>query len=164
MKGITIIVILSIIWSIISKIIEKRQIAKGEEWKKKQLEEGGGLRVDLKTSVKTPPQPPSTPVFTVDPEQIRVEALRRRAIQRKKSPEPVVEEVKRVKKEKVSKIRKLHKEVCPVPPTAFTIAKRPIPAHQIANMLKNRRNIRTAVVLSEILRKPLSLRSMSRVN
>lgn len=164
MKPIIIIMILSVIWSIISKIIEKRQIAKGEEWKKKQLEEGGGLRVDLKTSVKTPPQPPSTPVFTVDPEQIRVEALRSRAIRRKKSPEPVVEEVKQVRGKKITKIRKLHAEVCPVPPTTFTKAKRPILAHQIANMLKNRRNIRTAVVLSEILRKPLSLRSMTRVN
>ena len=164
MKGITIIVILSIIWSIISKIIEKRQIAKGEEWKKKQLEEGGGLRVDLKTSVKTPPQPPSTPVFTVDPEQIRVEALRSRAIRRKKSPEPVVEEVKQAKERRIKKIQELDAEVCPVPPPTFTKAKRPILAHQIANMLKNRRNIRTAVVLSEILRKPLSLRSMSRVN
>ena len=161
MKGITIIVILSIVWSVISSIIEKRQKAQKEKLKK----EGPTLQTNLKTSVKPTPKLQSAPVFTVDPEQIRVEALRRRrAQQQKKQPEPVVEPVKQEKQvvpqkgKYIQGITKLHDEACPVPPTEYTKPKKQSPARQIAVMLQNRRNLRTAIVLSEILQKPVSLR------
>ena len=158
MKGITFIVILSIVWSIISAIIEKRAKAN----KQLLIDQDQNRNIGLKTKRVVRPRPESAPVITVDPESVRVEALRRKLthLQAKqaKSPEPVVEQVKPAPKEKIALIEALHKEVCDLPPTQFVKPEKPTPGQQIAKMLQNRRNLRTAVVLSEILQKPVSIR------
>ena len=158
MKGITFIVILSIVWSIISAIIEKRQKANKQLLK----DQDQNRNIGLKTKRVVRPQPKSAPVITVDPELVRVEALRRKRahIQTKqaKPPSPVVDRIKPVPKKKIEKIKSLHKKACDLPPTQFVKREKPTPGQRIAKMLQNRRNLRTAVVLSEILQKPVSIR------
>ncbi len=158
MKGISFIVIMSIVWSIISAIIEKRAKAK----KQLLLDQNQNRNIGLKTKSVLRSQPKPTPIITVDPELIRVEALRRKRAQvqaKQANPlEPVVEKVKAGPKQNISKIQKLHKEACDLPPTTFVKPKKPTPGQQIAKMLQNRRNLRTAVVLTEILQKPISIR------
>jgi len=158
MKGITFIVILSIVWSIISAIIEKRQKANKQLLK----DQDQNRNIGLKTKRVVRPQPKSAPVITVDPELVRVEALRRKRahIQAEQAipSEPHVEPVKSLPKKKIAKIKKLHKEACDLPPTQFVKREKPTSGQQIAKMLQNRRNLRTAVVLSEILQKPVSIR------
>ena len=158
MKGISFIVIMTVVWSIISAIIEKRAKAK----KQLLLDQNQNRNIGLKTKSVVRSQPKPTPIITVDPELIRVEALRRKRAQvqaKQANPlEPVVEQVKAVPKENISKIKKLHKEACDLPPTQFVKREKPTPGKQIAKMLQNRRNLRTAVVLSEILQKPVSIR------
>ena len=158
MKGITFIVILSIVWSIISAIIEKRAKAN----KQLLIDQDQNRNIGLKTKRVVRPRPKSAPVITVDPELVRVEALRRKRahLQAKQEnpPEPVVEQVKPVPKKKIASIKKLHEEACDLPPTKFKKREKPTPGQQIAKMLQNRRSLRTAVVLSEILQKPVSIR------
>ena len=158
MKGITFIVILSIVWSIISAIIEKRAKAN----KQLLIDQDQNRNIGLKTKSVVRSQPKPTPIITVDPELIRVEALRRKRAQvqaKQANPlEPVVEQVKAVPKEKFAKVQKLHKEACDLPPTQFVKREKPTPSKRISKMLQNRRNLRTAVVLSEILQKPVSIR------
>ncbi len=159
MKGISIIVILSIVWSIVSAIIEKRQKAKTQQLKEESL----NRNIGVKTKPVVQPRSTPTPAITVDPEIVRVEALRRKRAHKTaeqiKQPPPLVKQVKPVaKKAKIAKIQKLHKEACVLPPTEYKKPKRPSAAKQISRMLRNRRSLRTAVVLSEIIQKPVSLR------
>ena len=159
MKGISIIVLLSIVWSIVSAIIEKRQKAKTQQLNGERQNRNIGLKTKPVVRSQTKP----SPVINVDPEIVRVKALRRKRAQETVEQitqlQPVVEQVKPIaKKTEITKLKKLHKEACDLPPTEFKRPKRPSPAKQIARMLKNKRNLRTAVVLSEILQKPLSLR------
>ena len=158
MKGISFIVIMTVVWSIISAIIEKRAKAQ----KQLLLDQNQNRNIGLKTKSVVRSQPKPTPIITVDPELIRVEALRRKRAQvqaKQANPlEPVVEQVKAVPKENFAKIQKLHKEACDLPPTTFVKPVKPTPGQRIAKMIQNRRNLRTAVVLSEILQKPISIR------
>lgn len=158
MKGISFIIIMSVVWSIISAIIEKRAKSKKQLLKDQSQNRNIGLKT--KPVVRSKPKP--SPVVTVDPELVRIEALRRKRAhiqaQQVKTPAPVVEQVKPLPKQKISKIKKLHKEACDLPPTVFAKPKKPTPGQQIAKMLQNRRSLRTAVVLSEILQKPISTR------
>ena len=158
MKGISFIIIMSVVWSIISAIIEKRAKAK----KQLLLDQNQNRNIGLKTKSVLRSQPKPTPIITVDPELIRVEALRRKRAQvqaKQANPlEPVVEQVKARPKQNVSKIQKLHKEACDFPPATIIKPEKPTPGQQIAKMIQNRRNLRTAVVLSEILQKPISIR------
>ena len=158
MKGITFIVILSIVWSIISAIIEKRAKAN----KQLLIDQDQNRNIGLKTKRVVRPRPKSAPVITVDPELVRVEALRRKRahLQAKQAipSEPLIEHTKSLPKKKSEKIKELHKEACDLPPTQFVKREKPTPGQRIAKMLQNRRNLRTAVVLSEILQKPVSIR------
>jgi hypothetical protein len=141
MKGITIIVILSVVWSIIASIIEKKKAAA------KKI-----TSVEEQPTVKT--------ALKVDPVKVKIESLRRRGL--KPSIPPTIE--KQVnplpnRSKSLKPISPLHTEDCPITPTIQPVRKNSIPANQLAKMLKNRRNIRTAIVLSEILSKPVSLRN-----
>ena len=158
MKGITFIVIMSVVWSIISAIIEKRAKAN-----KQLLKDQNQIRdIGLKTKPVVRSKPKPTPVITVDPDLVRVEALRRKRsyvqTQQAKKLDPVVQMAKPVAKKKISKIKGLHKEACDLPPTKLVAQKKPSTGQQIAKMLENRRNLRTAVILSEIIQKPISIR------
>ncbi len=139
MKGVTIIVILSVVWSIIASIIEKKKAA-------------------AKKVSAAEKQPTVQTEWKANPASVKVESLRRRAraasipsIEEKVQPAP--------KKQKgLQSIKPLHVPNCPLPPTTTNL-KKVIPAAQLAKMLKSRRNIRTAIVLNEILSKPVSQRA-----
>ncbi|MDP7006286.1 MAG: hypothetical protein QF718_08770 [Phycisphaerales bacterium] len=133
MKGVTIIIILSVVWSIIAGILEKKKAA------------------DKKAKLNTKEQP----YLKVDSVNVKVESLRR-----KRTPKQVKEVPKQVtsyKTDGLKSLRGLHKDDCPLPPTVQrqSVLK---PSIQLAKMLHNRRNLRTAIVLSEILNKPISKR------
>ncbi len=134
MKGVTFVIILSVVWSIVSGIIEKRKAAA-----KKEAAQG-----NLSTQ-SAHPQLQQSPV------NVKVQSLRRR-----KQPVSPPVQVARPKHE-IHPIAPLHKEECPLPPQESRQSA-PKPAGQIVELLNNRRNIRTAIVLSEILGKPVSQR------
>jgi hypothetical protein len=142
MKGITYLIIASVVWSIISGIIEKRK-AKA----KLAAQAGRDGASDPQAGAQT---------WKADPVSVKVESLRRRRKQQppKQQQTPVP---KRKSKRGFESIKPLHKAECPVPSLA-SLQKKPTPAKQLAKMLKNRRNMRTAIVLSEILGKPVSQR------
>ena len=139
MKGVTIIVILSVVWSIIASIIEKKKAA-------------------AKKVSTTEKQPTVQTEWKADPVSVKVESLRRRT--RAVSIPLIDEKVPQIpKKQKgLQSIKPLHVTDCPLPPTG-TNREKVIPATQLANMLKNHKNIRTAIVLNEILSKPVSQRT-----
>ena len=130
MKGVTLIIILSVVWSVISSIIEKKKAAAAKQ-----------------------------PNVKVKPQQ-KVESLRRRkrATQVTKPAEPELIQSKQ-KKRRRQPIEPLHDASCPLPPKVSTVQKAESPSKQLALMLRNNRNLRTAIVLSEILSKPVSLRT-----
>ena len=138
MKGITIIIILSVVWSIVAGIIEKRKAA----------------------AKKAGVTPRSQRSYTADAVTVKVESLRRRQKTQQKvqppqavtQPPPTV-----IKKKYIKPLGALHEEDCPLPPTTEG-SSTPAPAKQLAGMLRNQHNIRTAIVLSEILDKPISQR------
>ena len=163
MKGISFIVILSIVWSVISGIIEKQKKAA----KLKQA----NLDVSTPTKVKRTPEP--TP-WKPDPKQVKVERLRRKQNATLKTktaqvapPQPPVTVRKQVQdtprqiakpEKKIGSIKALHAEACDLKPISEQIRKKPAPARQIAKLLKNRRSLRTAIVLTEVLSPPLARR------
>ena len=162
-KSITIIVLLSIVWSIVSSIIQKRAAAA----KKLQMQQGGG---SLRVGTSTVPQ-----VFNVDPRAVKIEALRRKQQQqRRQSASPrstsspvassstLSSEVKQTRSSKIAPIEELHDLDCPVPATRYGRSSATPPSRQLAVMLGHTRNIRTAIVLNEILSKPIALRYMNR--
>jgi len=145
MKGVTYLIIMSVVWSIISSIIEKRKANA-----KKAAQQGAGVSTQLQT-----PQ-----ILKVDPVTVKVESLRRR---RRQQPQVVAQQSapKSLKPQKnatlIKSIASLHVEDCPL--SAQTLTQRQqSPSKQLALMLKNKRNLRTAMVLSEILNKPISQR------
>ena len=159
MKGISIIVVLSIVWSIISAIIEKRKAAE-----KKASLKHPETQVSLKTKE----------VFKADPAQVKIERLRRR--KRTARPKPAVQkQVTAPPKKPVSKpfpaiqpvqqesligrIRPLHQEDCDLKPVNQAIKRGSGPAKQLSEMLKQRKNLKTAIVLSEVLGKPIANRA-----
>lgn len=138
MKGITIIIILSVVWSIVAGIIEKRKAA----------------------AKKAGVAPQSKRSFTADPVSVKVESLRRKqkAQQKVQSPQLVTQPPPTVvSKKSMQPIKSLHEEDCPLPPI-IQRPTTPAPSKQLAKLLRNQRNIRTAIVLSEILDKPISQR------
>ena len=145
MKGVTYLIILSVVWSIVSGIIEKRK-AKA----RKAAQSGVGVSAQQQA-----PQ-----VLNVDPVTVKVESLRRRRLQQ---PQPAVQEhapetTKYQKIDaKIAPIKPLYKQGHPVPEQEKK-SQQPSPAKQLAHVLKNRRNIRTAIVLTEILNKSVSQR------
>ncbi len=139
MKGVTIIVILSVVWSIIASIIEKKKAA-------------------AKKASTTEKQPTVQTEWKANPASVKVESLRRRS--RAASIPPIEEKIPPTLKgwKEHTPIKPLHGTDCPLPATPASL-KKVIPAVQLAKMLKNRRNIRTAIVLNEILSKPVSQRA-----
>ena len=135
MKGVTFIIILSVVWSIVSSIIEKRKAAAKKEAASLGTNSGSN-------------QPSMVPV------SVKVQSLRRRQKQPTfEQPTPPVIQQKRTG----ASIVPLHKDTCPLPPRKLNRS-RQRPAKQIAAMLANRRNFRTAIVLAEVLGKPVSQR------
>ncbi|MEE2819986.1 MAG: hypothetical protein VX615_05170 [Planctomycetota bacterium] len=158
MKGISIIVILSIVWSIISAIIEKRKAAE----KKASLKQPE-TQVSLKTNE----------VFKADPAQVKIERLRRR--KRTTRPNPVVQKqvtaptpkleskpfptIQPVQHESlIGRIKPLHQEDCDLKPVKQRKSSSK-PAKQLSEMLKSHKNLKTAIVLSEVLGKPIANRA-----
>jgi hypothetical protein len=154
MKGITIIVILSIVGSIVSGIMEKRKAAAAKKARS--------------ASLGSSPQPAVKTQWKADPVAVKIESLRRRhaVIQEKSVPKPDKPLPKPDKLtpipvdfQKIKPIAPLHVEDCPLPPTQSRARASKAPSIQLASMLRNQRNIRTAIVLSEILGKPISQRN-----
>ena len=139
MKGVTIIIILSVVWSIVSAIIEKRKAAANKE----------AIRNDLEGNTPTQKQAPVS---------VKVQSLRQR---KKPIPQKAAVEEPRHEIEPITRLHKpiarLHKEDCPLPPQTSRQST-PKAATQFAELLRSRRNIRTAIVLAEILDKPVSQR------
>jgi hypothetical protein len=136
MKGVTFVIILSVVWSIVSSIIEKRKAAAKKE----------AGRVDLSGQAVGQ---------TATPVSVKVQSLRRRKTAVPKAvpnAAPVVRS-----REGIQPLSKLHKEDCPIPPQNAKIVA-PRPSKQFAALFSNRRNLRTAIVLTEILGKPISQR------
>ncbi|MEE2912526.1 MAG: hypothetical protein VX436_01835 [Planctomycetota bacterium] len=155
MKGISFIVIMSIVWSVVSAIIEKRQKAKQQLLK----EEKQNRNIGLEIKPVSPPKPKASPVIAIDPEIVQIESLRRKRTHlQQKREELDIEKVEEAKRGKIPKLQKLHKEGRDLPPAGVIAPKKSSPAQQIAKMLQSRRSLRTAIVLSEIVQKPLSLR------
>jgi hypothetical protein len=140
MKGVTIIIILSVVWSIVSGIIEKKKAA-------------------AKRVAKVVPQPRVATEWQADPVNVKIESLRRR----KKSQQSVqvapVAPAAPPKGQAMAPIKSLHVQDCPLTPVSTNIRNSVAPSRQLAAMLRNDRNIRTAIVLSEILSKPVSQRA-----
>ncbi len=139
MKGVTIIVILSIVWSVIAGIIEKKKAA---------------AKKAAASSPKQPTVQAGQAEWKADPIKVKIESLRRRKIAQSVitiDPEPK-------QPRKVKPIKPLHVPDCPLPPQPST-RKSSAPAKQLAAMLHDKRNIRTAIVLNEILSKPVSQRN-----
>ncbi len=142
MKGITYLIIASVLWSIVSGIIEKRKA-------KAKLAAQAGLDGAPK------PQAGAT-TWKADPVSVKVESLRRRK-QQQQAKQPQTPKAATRSGRNIASMKPLHKGGCPVP-IIKPVQKQPTPAKQLAIMLKNRRNIRAAIVLSEILGKPVSQR------
>jgi hypothetical protein len=132
MKGITFIIILSVVWSIVSSIIEKRKAAAKKE----------AARLELSGQA---------PVQAKSPVSVKVQSLRRR---KKSVPEavPVAQTT-----DDIQPFVSLHKADCTLPPQQARNST-PKPSKLIAALLSNRRNVRSAIVLAEILGKPVSQR------
>ena len=139
MKSITYLIILSVVWSIISGIIEKKKAKAKKNAANVGLESGSA-------SVET---------FTEDPVTVLVESLRRK--KRVQEQTKVVSPQERIAdtSQRIKGIKSLHDEGCPLPPQS-QVERRSSAASQLGTMLQNRRNIRTAIVLAEILGKPVS--------
>lgn len=154
MKGVTLIIILSVVWSIISSIIEKKKAAAAKQRNVKVKPQQKSLEVPKQKSLEVPTE------WKADPVQVKVESLRRRkrATQVAKPAEPELIQSS-PKKRRRQPLKPLHEESCPLPPTIRTVQKAESPAKQLALMLRNERNLRTAIVLSEVLSKPISLRT-----
>jgi len=137
MKGVTIIIILSVVWSIVAGIIEKKKAA-------------------AKKATKVQPQPRVATEWKADPVKVKIESLRRR----KKSQQAVqVLPEEPPKRKAMAPIKPLHEKDCPLPAASRVTRNAVAPSRQLAAMLNNERNIRTAIVLSEILGKPVSQRA-----
>ena len=143
MKSVTYLIIISIVWSIISGILEKKRA--------KAKKNAAMIGLDSK--------PIKVDALKADPVNVLVKSLQNRQPQRKIAPTKQPEFASMPKpisaqKRKVEAIKSLHKENCPLPPKVEV--KRESQAKQISVLFKNRCNIRTAIVLNEILGKPVS--------
>ncbi len=145
-KIVTIIIIVSTVWSVISGIIEKQKRAKLSS--KREV----GLQTGQKPTL--PKQP------TVEMFESRIDALRKRPSPRIAAPPTVVVEKlpkKKVRKKRIEHIKPLHQEDCPLPPKQSSRPSRSR-ARAVSMLLKTPQSVRTAVILSEALGKPISQR------
>ena len=152
MKGISIIIILSVVWSIVSAVIEKRKAAQKKAPKPQ-------------ATVKSQPKE----VWKADPVQVKVERLRRKkpivtptppVAPPPVVPQQVLKKLKDVKEndDQSSLIRPLHVTSCTLQPLKSAKRVDNIPSKQLAQILKDGRNLRTAIVLCEVLGPPLAHR------
>ena len=146
-KIITIIIIVSTIWSVISGIIEKH--------KKEKLAKQGN--VGLKT-VQTQVQIPRQSLSELF--EARINALRKRPS--KKAPVPTevlvnLDPKQRDRKATVSRLKPLHNQDCPLPTTKDK-KRRQTRAMAVSKLLKTPHSVRTAIILTEVLSKPISQR------
>ncbi|MFT4593866.1 MAG: hypothetical protein ACI9JK_001584 [Phycisphaerales bacterium] len=147
MKIGTIIIIVSVVWSIISGILAKKQAAA------KKLAAANALSTGNGDAVK---------VWKADPVQIRVESLRRRNRTAGPSAAPSPVEPRAPKKatqgKKIKGLTSLYAKNGPL-----RVAK-DLPRHErkaakeIATLLSDMPNLRNAILLNEILSKPVALR------
>jgi len=149
MKGISFIVILSIVWSIVASIIEKRKVKAKEQHPK-----GVGLQVG---DVSVDKSPSEEIAFQADPVEIKVERLRRKKTAQLKVPADATSGTAPIKKKG---LRSLHGEDRSLSPATHSssnrLKKQLKPSRQIASMLRNQRNLKTAIVLAEVLGSPIS--------
>jgi len=146
-KIVTIIIIVSTVWSVISGIIEKNKKAKLSEQR----------NMGLKTGQAQPQLQGETPAELFE---ARINSLRRRP---KKSapafPKSVEDQELKLQAKKSihSHIKPLHKPVCPIPQVKAT-KRRQTRAQAVSKLLKTPRSMRTAMILSEVISKPVSQR------
>ena len=150
MKIGTIIIIVSVVWSIISGILAKKQAAA------KKLAAANALSTGNGDAVK---------VWKADPVQIRVESLRRRnrtaAPSAALSPvEPVEPRVpkKAPQGKKIKGLTSLYAKNGPVRVAKDSSRRERKAAKEIATLLSDMPNLRSAILLNEILSKPVALR------
>lgn len=149
-KIIMIIIIVSTVWSVISGLIEKHK-------KDKLASQGGDLsrRSQLKQQNLQVSTQPQTPAELFD---ARINALRQRSPTRVVVPKPeIVKSARKPSDTTTKKIKPLHQEDCPLP-AKQRVGHRHSRAWAFYRILKTTRGIRTAVILSEVLGKPVSLR------
>ena len=147
MKIGTIIIIVSVVWSIISGILAKKQAAA------KKLAAANALSTGNGDAVK---------VWKADPVQIRVESLRRR--NRTAAPSAALSRVEpRVPKKapqgkKIKGLTSLYAKNGPVRVAKDSSRRERKAAKEIATLLSDMPNLRNAILLNEILSKPVALR------
>ena len=152
-KIITIIIIVSTVWSVISGIIEKH--------KKEKLaaqRDGAGKSA---TRFQAPQQQirvstqPQTPAELFD---ARLNALRQRPPKSVVVPTPdLVVKKQSPQSKRIKQIAPLHKKHCPLPPSESTSPSESR-ARAISKLFSRQSGIRTAVIVSEVLGKPVSRR------
>ncbi|MBC8309242.1 MAG: hypothetical protein ISR75_05575 [Phycisphaerales bacterium] len=147
MKGVTILIILSVVGSIVSGIIEKRKASAAKKARSASL--GSTSQPTVKTQWKA------------DPVAVKIESLRRRrsAPQQRPLPKPEKPDLTPQIHQTITPITPLHAKDCPLPTSKPASRIRKSPSIQLASLLHNQHNIRTAIVLSEILGKPVSQRN-----
>ena len=146
-KIITIIIIVSTVWSVISGIIEKH--------KKEKL--AGQRNLGLKTGQSKPQMQVQTPATLFES---RINALRKRPTTRvAPPPQVVVAEISKPKarKTQIEKLKSLHDKDCPLPPKKARRI-RQTRAMAVSDLLKTQQSMRTAIILSEAISKPVSQR------
>ncbi len=155
-KIITIIIIVSAVWSTISGLIEKHKKEKMAA-QKGPRPAGGQQSPQRSLRVTTTPRTSEAEIL-----ETRIDALRNRPakinIPSTLQEHPPVERIAQTRQNKLSKIEPLHKKDCPIPPTTY-IRKGNTRAKAVSALLKSPRSIRTAVILNEVLQKPVSQRS-----
>ena len=149
-KIIMIIIIVSTVWSVISGLIEKHK-------RDKLASQGGGLssRSQLKQQNLRVSTQPQTLAELFD---TRINALRQKPPTRVVVPKAeIVKSAQERRNDPIEIIKPLHQKDCPLPPKqrARHLQSR---AGAFYRILKTPRGIRTAVILSEVLGKPVSQR------
>ena len=147
MKTTTIIIIASVVWSIISGILAKKQAAA------KKLAAANALSTGNGDAVK---------VWKADPVQIRVESLRRRNRTAVPSAAPSPVEPRAPKKatqgKKIKGLTSLYAKNGPLRVAKDSARHERKAAKEIAALLLDMPNLRNAILLNEILSKPVALR------
>jgi hypothetical protein len=149
-KIITIIIIVSTVWSVISGLIEKHK-------RDKLASKGGDLsrRSQLKQQNLQVSMQPQTLAELFD---ARINALRQKPPTRVVVPKAeIVKSAQEPSDTRIKSIKSLHQEDCPLPPKQ-RVRHRQSRAGAFYRILKTPRGIRTAVILSEVLGKPVSQR------
>jgi hypothetical protein len=146
-KIITIIIIVSTVWSVISGIIEKH--------KKDKLTKPGNVGLKKAQTQVQSPRESLSEIF-----EARINALRKRPT--KKTPVSTevlvaLDPIQRDQTRAGSLIKPLHKQDCPLPTTKDR-KRRQTRAMAVSKLLKTPHSVRTAIILTEVLSKPISQR------